>query len=77
MPSSPRTRGSSALDVVALTEDFPQRRLVRGHVGTVVEFLPDGCFEVELSDDSGRAYALVALRPRQFMLLRYEPVHTA
>jgi hypothetical protein len=65
------------LNVVALTEDLPQHKLVRGQVGTVVESLADGCFEVEFSDDSGRAYALVALTPRQVMLLRYEPAHAA
>lgn len=63
------------LNVVALTEDVSEHKLVRGQVGTVVETLADGCFEVEFSDDSGRAYALVALMPRQVMLLRYEPAH--
>ena len=30
------------LDVVALTEDLPQRSLMRGQVGTVVELLRAG-----------------------------------
>jgi len=61
------------LDVVALLEDLPERGLRRGQVGTVVEVLAPGVFEVEFSDDSGRAYALLALRAEQVILLRYEP----
>jgi hypothetical protein len=30
------------LNVVALTEDIPERQLVRGQVGTVVEVLDEG-----------------------------------
>jgi hypothetical protein len=41
------------LDVVALTEDLPERGLYRGQVGTVVESLAPGVFEVEFSDDEG------------------------
>ena len=62
------------LDVVALTEDLPERGLHRGQVGTVVEFLEPGVFEVEFSDDEGRAYASVALKAKQLLVLYYEPV---
>ncbi len=62
------------LDVVALTEDLPDRGLYRGQVGTVVEALEPGVFEVEFSDDEGRAYASVALRAKQLLVLRYESV---
>ena len=48
------------LDVVAILEDVPQPRLLRGQVGTVVERWKDGAYEVEFSDDSGEAYALAA-----------------
>lgn len=34
-------------DVVALTEDIPDRGLLRGQVGTVVELLGPGVVEVE------------------------------
>ncbi len=61
------------LDVVALTEDLPDRGLVRGQVGTVVEVLAPGVFEVEFADQHGRAYALVPLRTEQLMPLRFEP----
>lgn len=63
------------LDVVALTEDVPDRGLVRGQVGTVVETLADGVFEVEFSGDDGRAYALLPLSLRQLMVLRYQSAH--
>ncbi len=62
------------LDVVALTEDLPEHGLYRGQVGTVVESLAPGVFEVEFSDDEGRAYASLALRESQLLVLRYEPV---
>ncbi len=62
------------LDVVALTEDLPERNLRRGQVGTVVEVLAPGVFEVEFSDiHSGRTYAMLALKANQLMVLYYEP----
>jgi hypothetical protein len=66
--------GVDILDVVALTEDLPERGLYRGQVGTVVELLEPGVFEVEFSDDEGRAYASVALKAAQLLVLHYEPV---
>jgi hypothetical protein len=63
--------------VVALLEDLPKEGLVRGQVGTVVESWAPGVYEVEFSDDSGRAYAMVALRAEQLMRLHHEPTHQA
>ncbi len=60
-------------DVVALLADLPQRGLVRGQVGTIVEQLAPGVYEVEFSDDTGKTYATAALRSEQVMVLRYEP----
>jgi hypothetical protein len=65
------------LDVVALTADLPERGLRRGQVGTVVELLAPDAFEVEFSDDLGRAYASLALRSDQIMVLHYQPVRSA
>jgi hypothetical protein len=62
------------LDVVALTEDLPERNLRRGQVGTVVELLARDVYEVEFSDNDGCAYATLALRGDQLMTLHYEPV---
>ncbi|MDQ2946004.1 MAG: DUF4926 domain-containing protein [Acidobacteriota bacterium] len=66
-----------SLSVVALLEDVPNQRLVRGQVGTVVESLGPGVYEVEFSDDDGRTYASLALRTDQFMRLLHQPSHQA
>jgi len=65
------------LDLVALTEDLPEHDLLGGQVGTVVEFLTSGVYEVEFSDDAGRAYATAAVRENQLILLRIRPVKAA
>ena len=60
------------LDVVALLSAVPAHGLLRGQVGTVVEIL-DGAFEVEFSDDEGKAYAELALEPDQLLVLHHRP----
>lgn len=60
-------------DVVALTEDVPDRGLLRGQVGTVVESLGPGVFEVEFVDNDGRTYATLPLRASQLLVLHYQP----
>jgi len=65
------------LDVVALSEDLPERGLYRGQVGTVLEPLAGDVFEVEFSDNDGRAYATLALRTGQLIVLHYEPSEMA
>jgi len=61
------------LSVVALLEDVPEKGVLRGQVGTVVEALAPGVYEVEFSDDSGRTYASLPLREIQLMRLLHEP----
>lgn len=63
--------------VVALLEDIPERALRRGQVGTVVESLAPGVFEVEFSDNQGRTYASLALRVEQLMILHHETAEVA
>ena len=63
--------------VVATLDDMPELGLIRGQVGTVVEKWTHGVYEVEFSDDEGRTYAMVELRPSQFMVLHTKPVHQA
>jgi len=65
------------LDVVALMEDLKSEGLRRGEVGTIVEHWNDEAFEVEFSDDSGKAYAFVALRPHQMMKLHFRRFEAA
>ncbi len=59
------------LEAVALTEDLPQRKLRAGEVGTVVELLADGAYEVEFCSERGETYAEIALRGDQIV-----PLHT-
>ncbi|MBI4291595.1 MAG: DUF4926 domain-containing protein [Betaproteobacteria bacterium] len=61
------------LDVVALTEDLLEHKLLRGQVGTVVEVLAPDVFEVEFCDDDGRTYKSTALEASQLIVLHYRP----
>jgi hypothetical protein len=65
------------LSVVALLEDLPEKGLVRGQVGSVVEDLAPGVYEVEFSDDSGQTYATLALRSDQLIRLHHQPGQAA
>jgi hypothetical protein len=68
---TPHNDAIRLLDVVALIDDLPDGRLLRGQVGTVVEELAPGVFEVEFADDEGRTYAQLALDGSLLMVLRY------
>jgi hypothetical protein len=70
-------QGIKLLDVVALTEDLPERKLRRGQVGTVVEILAPDVFEVEFTDNDGRLFASLASKANQLMVLYYQPVEAA
>ena len=65
------------LDVVALTQDLPERGLLRGQVGTIVESLGPDVFEVEFCDNDGRTYASLALKASQLMVLHHEKIEAA
>lgn len=65
----PGKKSIRLLDTVALLEDLPKRKLKRGEVGTVVEILAPGVYEVEFCDDEGRTYAELALRREQLVPL--------
>ena len=69
--------GIAMHSVVALLEDLSEQGLVRGQVGTVVEEWTPGVYEVEFADDNGKAYAMVALKAEQLLLLHHAPVHQA
>lgn len=60
------------LDLVALLSDIPKHGLMCFQVGTVVEILNDA-YEVEFSDDEGKAYAELALGPDQLLVLHHRP----
>jgi hypothetical protein len=60
------------LDVVALTEDVPERDLQRGQVGTVAEVLAPDIYEVEFTNNNGRTYAELAFHADKLLVLHYE-----
>ena len=61
------------LSVVALMEEIPGKGLRRGQVGTIVEDLAPGVYEVEFSDDEGRTYASAAVHGSCLLRLYTEP----
>jgi hypothetical protein len=65
------------LSVVALTENLSDNGLLRGQVGTIVEKLAPGVYEVEFSDDAGQTYAMLAVPADLLMQLHHEPKHQA
>lgn len=65
------------LSVVALLEDNKDHQLLRGQVGTIVERLAPGVYEVEFSDAEGRTYVSLSLRADQLLKLHHEPGHQA
>jgi hypothetical protein len=65
------------LSVVALLKNSADHSVRRGQVGTIVERLAPGVYEVEFSDDKGRTYASLPLRADQLLQLLHEPSHQA
>lgn len=60
-------------DGVALLGDLPEHNLKRGQVGTIVEEWESGVYEVEFADTDSVAYAMIALRADQLMVLYWHP----
>ncbi len=49
------------LDVVATVQDFPERNVAKGQVGTIVEELDGSTVLVEFADANGVAHTLAPL----------------
>jgi hypothetical protein len=60
-------------EVVALTADIPAEGLVRGQVGTIVEIMAPGFFEIEFIDNNGNTYGLCTVPESDLMVLHHEP----
>ncbi len=60
------------LDTVAILKDLPEKKVVFGQVGTIVEKLTEGIFEVEFADKFGETIAEFAVKKEDLMLLHYE-----
>ena len=61
------------MSAVALLSDLPERGLVRGQVGAIVELLDEATALVEFSDDEERAYAIVPCARDASLILRTAP----
>jgi hypothetical protein len=59
-------------DTVAILTDRPDRKVVFGQVGTIVEELKSGVFEVEFADKYGETISQFAIKSEDLMLLHYE-----
>lgn len=59
-------------DVVALLTDMPDRKLRQGQVGTIVEQLADGVYEVEFATKQGQTITTCAVEAENLLLLRHE-----
>ena len=60
------------LDTVALLKEIPDAKLVKGQVGTIVEELDEGAYEVEFTNKRGETIASLALTNEKLMLLHFE-----
>jgi hypothetical protein len=60
-------------DVVALLSDIPDKGIVRGPVGTVVDTPDEATVLVEFGDDAGRAFAILPCKTSDLLVLRYQP----
>jgi hypothetical protein len=58
-----------------LLASFPEHRLARGNVGTIVEELDDKTVLVDFSDDDGRRYAVAPCLRSEFLSLWDIPLH--
>jgi hypothetical protein len=59
-------------DVVALLRSIPEKKLIVGQVGTVVEILDENVYEVEFANRKGETLVTLPLRKKDIMLLHYE-----
>jgi hypothetical protein len=64
--------GLKLLDVVALLKDIRGEKLTKGQVGTIVEELDGGAYEVEFADKKGKTITSLALKTEDMMLLHFE-----
>ena len=70
--NSPKGAELKLLDVIALLKDIPAEKLSKGQVGTIVEELDEGVYEVEFADKKGRTITSLALKTQDIMLLHFE-----
>jgi hypothetical protein len=59
-------------DTVAILKQVPEKKVVFGQVGTIVEELSHDVFEVEFANKLGETIAEFAISGEDLMLLHYE-----
>ena len=69
-----KTREIKVLDVVALLKDAYEEGIVLGQVGTVVEILAPGMYEVEFANTDGETISMFAIQEKDLLLLHFDPV---
>jgi hypothetical protein len=63
------------LDIMALLKEVPEKKLLRGQIGTVIECYTNTEFEVEFSDNKGRTISMLTLSTDEIMLLHNQLAH--
>ena len=66
-----KTEHLKLLDTVAILKYLPEKKVVFGQVGTIVEKLTENVFEVEFADKFGETIAEFAIKKEDLMLLHY------
>jgi hypothetical protein len=61
------------LAVVAILQDFPEKKVEKGQVGTVVEELDASNVLIEFADTAGVAYAILPIPVNRLIELKYMP----
>jgi len=60
------------LDVVALLKAIPDKNLIKGEVGTVVEQFDEDNFEVEFSNEKGQTTNSIVLNSKDLIVLHFK-----
>lgn len=60
------------LDIIALLTDIPEKKLIKGQVGTIVEYLDIGIYEVEFCNKQGETITVLPINEKSMLLLHYE-----
>lgn len=66
------TTNFKLLDTVALIKDVPEKGLLKGQVGAIVEQWDEGVFEVEFTDRKGKDSTFFVAKMEDLILLRFE-----
>jgi hypothetical protein len=61
----------NVLDTVAILKDLPEKKVVFGQVGTIVEKLSEEVFEVEFANKLGETISEFAVKAEDLMRLHY------